>query len=100
VLEAMACAVPVVGTPLAFQGIAAGERDGIRLADAPGPMAGLLVELARAPALRAERGAAARAFVERHHRWDAISAGLERILERLIETARDRHAAGMGTGRA
>lgn len=99
VLEAMACAVPVVGTPLAFQGIAAGEQDGIRLADAPEAMAGLLVELARAPALRAERGAAARAFVERHHRWDAVGAGLERILERLIETTRDRRAAGMVTAR-
>lgn len=89
VLEAMASAVPVIGTPLAFQAIDAGEADGIRTAQDPSALARLVVEMARNPSLRAERGAAARTYVERHHRWEDIGAAIERTLERMLEpTAR------------
>jgi sugar transferase (PEP-CTERM/EpsH1 system associated) len=97
VLEAMASGVPVIGTALAFQGIPARVEDGIRIADDPATLAGLLVELARTPSLRAERGAAARAYVERHHRWDVVGAALEEVLERLVERSRggpERRGAG------
>lgn len=99
VLEAMACAVPVVGTSLAFQGIPAREGDGIRIADEPAALAAMVVELARAPSLRAARGAAARAYVERHHRWDAVGEALEGALERLIEADRGRSVANLGGAR-
>jgi glycosyltransferase involved in cell wall biosynthesis len=100
VLEAMACAIPVVGTSLGFQGIPAAVRDGIRIADEPGALAGLLVELARTPTLRAERGGAARAYVERHHRWDAVAAALEGVLERLIDADRGRSPASLREARS
>jgi len=100
VLEAMACAIPVVGTSLAFQGIPAAVRDGIRIADEPGALAGLIVELARTPSLRAERGGAARAYVERHHRWDAVAAALEGVLERLIDADRGRSPASLREARS
>jgi glycosyltransferase involved in cell wall biosynthesis len=100
VLEAMASGVPVVGTLLAFQGIAAGERDGIRVADAPEALAGLIVEMSRTPSLRAERGAAARAYVEQHHRWDAVGVALEQVLERMVGTRQGAsRAAGAGSAR-
>ena len=88
VLEAMACGLPVVGTRLAFQGIPAGDKDGVRAADDPESFARCGLDLARDPSLRAACGAAARAYVERHHRWDDVGEILEGALSSMAWTSR------------
>ncbi len=84
VLEAMASGLPVVGTSLAFQGIPAGESDGVRIADDPAELARLVAEVSRDRSLQAERGAAARAYVERNHRWEDAGTALEGVLSSLV----------------
>jgi sugar transferase (PEP-CTERM/EpsH1 system associated) len=84
VLEAMAMEVPVVGTGFAFQGIAAGPGDGVRVADDPASFARTVSELLRDPASRAEAGRKGRAFVERHHRWQDHGVALEELLNEVV----------------
>ena len=88
VLEAMASALPVVGTRIAFQALRATERDGIRIADTPEALAAETVALLRDPALRREEGARARAYVEREHQWERIGAELDSILSGVVAARR------------
>ncbi|HET9252928.1 MAG TPA: TIGR03087 family PEP-CTERM/XrtA system glycosyltransferase, partial [Candidatus Eisenbacteria bacterium] len=88
VLESMAMGRPVVGTPLAFQGLSATESDGVRMQDRPQEMAREILSLMRDPALAARCGAQARAYVEREHRWDAHVASIESILTELHDSSR------------
>jgi sugar transferase (PEP-CTERM/EpsH1 system associated) len=81
VLEAMATALPVVGTSAATQGVAAEDgrdylvRDDARsIAEA---VAGLVDDPERARAL----GLRARAFVEEHYDWEVALAPLDELLE-------------------
>ena len=86
VLEAMACAVPVVATDVGgvseavrdgVEGILAAPRDPAQLADA-------LLRREREPALRARRGAAGRARIEERFTLDEQ---LERFLTMYREVA-------------
>lgn len=88
VLEAMASGLPVVGTQLAFQGLAASSSDGIRVADSPEGIAEEVVALLRNPAQRREEGQRARRYVEKHHRWEEVGAILEGKLLQLLEAGR------------
>jgi glycosyltransferase involved in cell wall biosynthesis len=75
VAEALACGIPVVGTPLAFAGLAGAS--GVHYVQADdGAFVEAVCRLARDPAERAAMGAAARAFAERHLEWDTIGDGL------------------------
>ncbi len=100
VLEAMASGLPVVGTPLAFQGLAATGADGIRAAETPEGLADLVVGLFRDPSGRREAGLKARAYVERNHRWDEVGSILERTLLDLLESKGRANAAGVARGSA
>ncbi|MGH7681893.1 MAG: glycosyltransferase, partial [Candidatus Eiseniibacteriota bacterium] len=91
VLEAMASGLPVVGTSIAFQSLAAGPDEGIRAADTPDGLAGEVVTLLGSSERRQELGRRARSYVERHHRWEDVGAMLESTL--LAATARH-EAAG------
>lgn len=96
VLEAMASGLPVVGTSLAFQSLAAGEGDGIRAADSAEALAGELSELLVQPERRQALGQSARSFVERHHRWEDVGASLESTLLAAVA----RHGAAQGRAEA
>lgn len=89
VLEAMAMEVPVVGTSMAFQGIAAGPEDGIRMEETPAAFAAQVTAYLRDPASRREAGRRGRRFVEQHHRWQDHGRALEALLSEVVE----RHAA-------
>ncbi len=88
ILEAMATGLPVVGTGAAFEGIEAGPRDGVRVADSPEAFAGAVVDLLRDEPLRRALGAGARAFVEREHSWRTHGSGLESLLGDLVARKR------------
>jgi sugar transferase (PEP-CTERM/EpsH1 system associated) len=88
VLEAMASGLPVVGTRLAFQALDAGEEDGVRAADTPPELADEVVAVLRNRALRHSRGADARRYVERNHRWESSGSLLESVLTSLVDHRR------------
>jgi sugar transferase (PEP-CTERM/EpsH1 system associated) len=85
ILEAMAMGIPVVGTAEAFKGIAATERDGVRIADDPSSFAQQVTTFLQGDAsLRREAGLQARRYVERCHRWEDQGAKLERLIEEIV----------------
>src|SRR5207247_8657688 len=84
ILEAMSMQVPVVGTRVAFQGIAAEPEDGIRIEDTPEAFAGAVCEFLGDPGLRLDAGRRGRRFVERHHRWQAHGEALESLLTEVV----------------
>jgi sugar transferase (PEP-CTERM/EpsH1 system associated) len=88
VLEAMASGLPVVGTRIAFQALGAGEKDGLRAADTPSALADEVVAVLRDPTLGRSRGAEARRYVERNHRWETSGDLLESVLTTLVEHRR------------
>ncbi len=93
VLEAMSMQVPVVGTRIAFQGIAAEPADGVRIEDDPEALAGAAREFLADPALRLDAGQRGRRFVQEHHRWQSHGEALESLLAEVV----GRHAGSMPT---
>lgn len=86
VLEAMAMGLPVIGTSQAFEGIAATERDGIRIADSPDKFAQEVIGLLRGDsALLQQCAVQARRYVEVHHRWRTQGKKLEALLQEQVE---------------
>lgn len=84
VLEALACATPVVASPLAVVGLPAGARDGVLLAETAEELAtGLQTLLADAQRARA-LGLQGRENVARHWSWTASVARLEADYEELL----------------
>lgn len=79
VLEAMACATPVVATREAAAGLADGADDAIAVASSAEELARSLVALLRDPERRAKLGEAGRVFVERRHSWSAVGTRLSDI---------------------
>lgn len=84
VLEAMACAAPVVASRqgVAALGIQAG-RDLMVAEDSQGFAHSILTLLGDAE-LRARLGSAARHYVEEHHAWDSIVRDLETLYAELV----------------
>lgn len=82
VLEAMATGLPVVGTSQSFEGLAATEEDGIRIADDPQRFATELIALLTGnDTLRQRCALQARRYVEMHHQWSEQGLQLERLLQ-------------------
>ena len=87
-LEAMAMGLPVVGTSIAFQGIASEIADGVSRKDAPEDFAEEVALLMRSPELQRSRGALARRYVERQHRWEDRGRELESLLSEAVHEGR------------
>lgn len=85
ILESMAMEVPVVGTRTAFQGIAAGPEDGVRMEDRPESFAAAVGALLADPTVRLDAGRRGRRFVEQHHRWQAHGEALAALLAEVVE---------------
>jgi glycosyltransferase involved in cell wall biosynthesis len=81
VLEAMACATPVVATPQALRGI--GARPGLEVmaAEAPELFADQVIGLLTDPQRRRSLGEAGRQYVSSHHQWPTIAGQLEGIYD-------------------
>ena len=80
VLEAMAAGRPVVASGGAAEGLDAGHGRDLLVADEPAAWADAVAGLLGDDARRAELGAAARRYVERHHDWDTCLAPLAALL--------------------
>ena len=79
VLEAMACATPVVATPMAVAAINAASGEHVMLAQEPGQIAETIINLLEHPDMRHRIGLNGRSFVEEHHSWDKVACLLEGI---------------------
>ena len=84
VLEAMACATPVVASPQASQSLAAVAGQDFLRASTPPEFAAAIVALLQSPTLRQSVGCAGRRFVETHHSWDSAVAQLATIYAATI----------------
>jgi glycosyltransferase involved in cell wall biosynthesis len=83
VLDAMACARPVVASDLGSVRWLAKRADALTLVppDDAEALADALGALTADPARRADLGARGRRFACAHHSWDRIAAALAPILE-------------------
>lgn len=90
-LEALACAAPVVCTSLACRGLTAVPGEHLEVADdAPG-LAAAIVRLLQDDAAAAHLGAKGRLYVLENHTWDAAAARFEAL---YAEARRSRMRAG------
>jgi len=84
-LEAMAMGVPVVGSSTAFEGMAATELDGVRIADGPEQFAQEVLALLNDPERRCQCSLRARRYVQRCHNWEDQVARLACLLRTIAE---------------
>jgi sugar transferase (PEP-CTERM/EpsH1 system associated) len=84
VLEAMACATPVVATPRAILALQAVPGRDLWVADEPSTFANSVLRLLNDPAKRQRLGEAGRSYVEVHHDWTNIAGRLEQIYSTAI----------------
>jgi glycosyltransferase involved in cell wall biosynthesis len=84
VLEAMACATPVVASPQAVSALEAVPGCEVLVAREPAAFADEVVSLLDDRERQRRIGSAGRGFVERHHRWDIVAGQLERTYDELV----------------
>jgi glycosyltransferase involved in cell wall biosynthesis len=84
VLEAMACATPVVATSRVLSGLSAEPGRDLLVGETAEALAQQILLLFDQPAQAAAIGEAGRRFVERHHGWDAAAAALEQSYREAI----------------
>jgi len=79
VLEAMACAAPVVATPSAVSALTARAGEDFLVAGTPEDFAAALLRLLDDNTFCARLGAQGRRYVAEHHDWNSIGRQLEEI---------------------
>ena len=84
ILEAMACATPVIATRRATAAFSAIEGEHLLVFEDAAEAAAQIVGLLSQPDLAARIGRAGRDYVEVHHRWDTIAARIEGIYGKSI----------------
>lgn len=87
VLEAMACATPVVTTPKAVAAIDVEHNRELLIASTPKMFAQELVNLLADPDKQQRLAQAGRDYVEKYHSWSNIAARLENIYHTAIVAA-------------
>jgi glycosyltransferase involved in cell wall biosynthesis len=85
VLEAMACATPVVASRQAISALDVNPGDEILVADDPPTFAKRVISLIEDPEHCKEIGLAGREFVEKNHDWNIIASQLENVYIKAIE---------------
>ncbi len=84
VLEAMACATPVISSPQAVSALSLKPGQDVLVAQEPDRFARTVLELLDNPRRQSELGAAGRRYVERYHNWNQITVQLEEIYTQCI----------------
>lgn len=86
VLEAMACATPVVASPQVVQALNCKEGRELLVAESPQLFAEKVLLLMQERALRETLGQNGRRYVENHHSWYAMAKKLEEIYEKVLKS--------------
>jgi len=84
VLEALACATPVVASPLAISALQIHPEEEILVGADSATFAAQVLRILDQPALRNRLGAAGRQFVQQEHSWDAAAAQLEQVYQAVV----------------
>jgi glycosyltransferase involved in cell wall biosynthesis len=84
ILEAMACATPVVTTPQAVTALSAVSGRDFLVAEDPDGLAEQILCLLANPTMQRRIGESGRLYVERNHDWKTIVAQLEGIYHDVI----------------
>lgn len=84
ILEAMAMGVPVVTSPLGFEGITAVSGKDVFVEEKPEPFARIVSSIMRDRALRAEMADRGRGVVERYYNWSTNLKSLTTCLDKVI----------------
>ena len=84
VLEAMACATPVVATPSAVSALRVQPGQDVLVAHEPQAFADTVWHLLEDPQQRLRVGQAGRRYVETQHPWTAIVAQLEEVYNEVL----------------
>lgn len=84
VLEAMACATPVVASPVAVRALDVRPGRDLLVGEDPAGMARGILSLLAEPKRAADLGRAGRAFVAVHHDWDEAAGQLNAVHVRAI----------------
>lgn len=83
VLEAMACATPVIVSPQAAKSFTAVPQQDFLIADGPTAFANQIITLLNDPARQKTIGQSGYNFVKTHHDWQQIAGRLEKIYQSL-----------------
>ncbi|MCA9960283.1 MAG: glycosyltransferase, partial [Anaerolineales bacterium] len=87
VLEAMACATPVVTTPQATASLQLKPGQDVLVAEQPTDFAQQIVSLLNNPHQQYQVGQAGRTYVETYHNWINVAQRLEEIYREVIHEA-------------
>jgi glycosyltransferase involved in cell wall biosynthesis len=87
VLEAMACAAPVVATPQAVSALQTRAGEAVLVAEGAEGLAAEILRLLDDEALRRRLAEAGHRYVVQHHHWGTISAVLEEHYRELVGAA-------------
>jgi polysaccharide biosynthesis protein PslH len=94
-LEAMACGLPCVASPLALQGLEVEHGRHVLVADGAEATAAAVAEVLETPALATSLGREARRYVVAEHSWAQVAASHVALFEQVISEAK-----AEGTGAA
>jgi polysaccharide biosynthesis protein PslH len=89
VLEAMACATPVVATPQAVSALSIRDGDEILLAEESDQFARKILDLLSDASMQERVGQAGRLAVETKYSWGAIAAQLEQVYQDVLKIRED-----------
>lgn len=76
ILQAMACGLPIVTTPLGAEGIACEDGQHLLLASDPAQFVAAITRLLAEPALRQQLSATALHLIQQHYSWQGVLAPL------------------------
>jgi glycosyltransferase involved in cell wall biosynthesis len=86
VLEAMACATPVVASPQAISALSVQLGQDLLVAKEPDDFAKAILQLLENPCLQQQVGCNGRKYVEINHQWSSVAAQLEGVYNEVINT--------------
>ncbi|MCX6044216.1 MAG: glycosyltransferase [Chloroflexi bacterium] len=93
VLEAMACAAPVIASPQASSALQIHVGQDLLVAPDAKIFAETILHLLKAPLQQTALGQSGRAYVENHHSWHAVVGQLEAIYQTAIRQHASLHRA-------
>jgi len=88
IVQAMACELPVVATPVANEGIGGTGDEHLLLRESPEEFAASIVKLLHEAEYRESIGRAARVFAEKNWTWEAHFSKLEKVVDEVVASHR------------